>query len=464
MSFDPSFPSPGILDALPAEPAPPTEYRPPPPARFVIPLHPNFWWALPWCLAMLLMTQLPGGLIGIAVAFLVMFVTGDMKAFAANQDAASMFDNPTIQFGIGLGLWIAHFLMILLSLAALRIVAGRYWHRQVAIRRPAITHVLLVIALTPAFILLANGAYHLVQHGLGFPSAGNMAGMAAFLGSIVATLIVFGFVSLVLGLIFGFDWPSKLWSWGQAGPVAFSAAVLGWFFALTYGFYYVFSLGAQELGLPSDGSNSMQEMEKLFNGWPYPLAVFLIGVMPGISEELWCRAFLGRGLVGKHGFFWGVLTTSFLFGLIHLDPCQGTMAVVLGCVLHYVYLMTRSLWLPMLLHFLNNSLAVTLSRIPALQHLEHEAGTLPVWLFVSAGFLMVAVCWALYETRARLVAPEGETLWKEPWLGVACPPEWSTTKVWTPWPSVGSVVAVVVTVGAFVGCFAWVLRVAANQE
>src|SRR5207253_10760140 len=55
----------------------------------------------------------------------------------------------------------------------------------------------------------------------------------------------------------------------------------------------------------------------------------------------------------------GILLTSFFFGAIHIDPHQGAMAMLLGIFLHYVYLTTRSLWMPMLLHFLVNSFSVT---------------------------------------------------------------------------------------------------------
>src|SRR5262249_18835606 len=147
------------------------------------------------------------------------------------------------------------------------------------------------------------------------------------------------------------------------------------------------------------------------SGWPLPLAVLLIGAMPGLSEELWCRAYLGRGLVGQHGYVLGVLQTSLLFGLIHGDPCQGTMALLMGVMLHYVYLMTRSLLAPMLLHFLNNSLEVTLSRLPELAEVAGEK-TLPPWhVYAAAALLAAGVCVALYRSRARLVTPPEELAW-----------------------------------------------------
>ena len=91
--------------------------------------------------------------------------------------------------------------------------------------------------------------------------------------------------------------------------------------------------------------------------WPWYLGVLIIGIGPGIGEELFCRAFLGRGLIAKHGVIPGVLLTSLLFGLMRIEPRQVIYAPVMGILLHFVYLTTHSLLMPMLIHTLNNSLS-----------------------------------------------------------------------------------------------------------
>lgn len=91
---------------------------------------------------------------------------------------------------------------------------------------------------------------------------------------------------------------------------------------------------------------------------PWWLAMLVIAVTPAFSEEFWCRAFLGRGLVGRHGYVLGIIYTSFFFGAIHLFPHQAAMAALLGIVLHSAYVASRSLLISMLMHYLNNSFAV----------------------------------------------------------------------------------------------------------
>jgi membrane protease YdiL (CAAX protease family) len=438
------------MDALPADEPPPSVYTQTPSVAWKMPLHPNFWWSLLWCVAMLLMTQVLGGIVAIVVVAVAMVFTSQGGAPPLG-DPSQLMDLPIFQVAIGLGLGIAHVLMIFFSLVILRIVAGRDWHREVAVRRPSLAHVGLVLIGVPAFIILANGSYFVVQEVLEFPSFTDLAGTVAFLGAIVASLVVMGFFTLFVSLVWGFDWATQVEkAIPRFGAIFLAVLGVGLFVGLTSGLYKLFVNVTVFIGVPRFGNSDMTGMMQAINSWPLAIAVFLIAVMPGFSEELWCRAYLGRGLVGKHGYFWGVLLTSFLFGLIHIDPRQGTMAMVLGVVLHYVYLMTRSLWVPILLHFVNNALAVILSRIPTVSTIENSPGDLPVGVFISAAFLLLAVCWALYESRARLVMPEGVPHWKPEYPGVACPPAGDPTIVATPLPSLVSVLSVVVALGGFV--------------
>jgi hypothetical protein len=178
-----------------------------------------------------------------------------------------------------------------------------------------------------------------------------------------------------------------------------------------------------------------------FQEWPLLVGILVIGGLPCLSEELWCRAYLGRGLVGRQGLVLGVILTSILFGVIHGHPHQGAMAAVMGICLHYAYLTSRSLMIPMLIHFLNNSLAVTSHRWAKffgdkLAKAELDPETIPPQIFAAAFLLVMAVAWALYASRARLVQKEGsdKPLWQPSYPGVALPPPGSNTYVASSWP------------------------------
>ena len=84
------------------------------------------------------------------------------------------------------------------------------------------------------------------------------------------------------------------------------------------------------------------------------------------------------------------------------------MAMLMGLWLHFVYLCTRSLLMPMLLHFLNNSLAVTASRVPVLQMLDTEPHVIPWSIYVTSLLLIACVAYALYQSRTRLAEARPE--------------------------------------------------------
>lgn len=418
----------------------------------VFPLHPNFWWALLWCLVMLLFSQVPGGIVAVVVIFALLLL---QQTPLEGRDFASLMQSEPMQIGMGVGIATAFTLLGLLSILCLRIVAGRHWHREVALRRPAFSHVLLVLAATPAFIVLANAAYGLVRHPqfLALPGMDDLGGVAAFLLSLFAALSVAAVLCLLLYGFLGDHWPRRLPGGAvPLGQVTYSLLGLVGFVVVAWGFFQWLA-PSMRTALPSSQEPlDMEGLERVLSGWPIVLAVLLIGVFPGVCEELWCRGFIGRGLVGLHGYFWGVLLSSFLFGLIHGDPRQGTMAMVLGVVLHLIYLLGRSLWLPILLHFLNNSLAVTLPRFLNIDQRVASADPYLLGLLLGAAvLLLLSVGLALWASRARLVsAVEGPT-WQPAFPGVACPPPDSGTRVIVPAVPVSLATLVLLALTLFVG-------------
>lgn len=126
--------------------------------------------------------------------------------------------------------------------------------------------------------------------------------------------------------------------------------------------------------------------------------LLVIAVGAAVNEELFCRGFLGQGLVGRYGILLGVLLTSSIFGAIHLNLPQGVWACILGCFLHLTYLATRSLWVPVLLHFLNNAAAVlVLAAYP-----DFEPTLWQVVLFALPAYaIAIPAAWALYRRREQ---------------------------------------------------------------
>jgi membrane protease YdiL (CAAX protease family) len=383
-SDDPWYPQPG--DELPPPEAtyrPPTEYRQGPPvsppvleAQPARPPHPGFWWSLLWCVGFLFATQGPGLIVGVVV--LVVMMVLDPNVFGAGAEAGSpkaMMESPAFSAVLALIAFVTEVFVILVSWLVLRLVVGRDWTRQVALRRPGLAHLVLAVLSLPAMILLCNGFY-------------------VFLREVVHLK-----------------------------------------------------------GFSDTGLGGMEELMKIMGRWPLAFGVLVIGVGPGIGEELWCRGFLGRGLVGRYGVV-GVFLTAFFFGLLHLDPPQALYAMVAGLWLHFVYLTTRSLLMPMLLHFVNNSLSVVATHVEALKALDAEVDRMPLYVFAGAAALLLGVGYALYQSRPRLgpADPYAPRVWRPVYPGVEYPPEGSGTVVFHPWPSPAALLAACAGFLAFLAC------------
>lgn len=96
--------------------------------------------------------------------------------------------------------------------------------------------------------------------------------------------------------------------------------------------------------------------------WDYLGNMLFIGVFAAVAEEVFFRGALQQLLVklfkNKHV---GVWMTSFIFSLMHLQFYGFLPRIILGVLLGYLFVFSRNLWIPILIHFLNNALVVTLS-------------------------------------------------------------------------------------------------------
>jgi hypothetical protein len=87
--------------------------------------------------------------------------------------------------------------------------------------------------------------------------------------------------------------------------------------------------------------------------------VFMIAVIPAIGEE-----FLFRGVVLRLFKEWtknihvAVLISAILFSALHMQFYGFLPRLMLGLLLGYMFVWSGSLWVPMLIHFINNAFAI----------------------------------------------------------------------------------------------------------
>lgn len=146
------------------------------------------------------------------------------------------------------------------------------------------------------------------------------------------------------------------------------------------------------------------QLGQLFAGFPAAFVFIAVGLGPGVVEEVWCRGFLGRGLVGRYGWGNGVLAASLFFGLLHLfPPPYVVVTAVMGACLHYGYACSRSLWVPIVMHTLNNGFAgLAAVGVVPVGGMERAMMNSPAVVYPLAVVVMGLYAWAAWGVRARV--------------------------------------------------------------
>ncbi len=121
-----------------------------------------------------------------------------------------------------------------------------------------------------------------------------------------------------------------------------------------------------QLGFLPDLSKQM--FDTLESGWPGILYIALLGP---VLEELLYRGAITKVLLRKYAPSKAILISGLLFGIVHINPAQVVGAALIGILLSWLYWRTRSLVACILIHILNNSLAVYFN----LSHTEAEGMT-----------------------------------------------------------------------------------------
>lgn len=240
------------------------------------------------------------------------------------------------------------------------------------------------------------------------------AATLVFIGLSQVVMVVFGWV--VNRLMIGRDWTRVVGLHMPSLPQLVLTLLL-------LPAMLVISTGIEALGreyLPSFGN--LDKMMAIFASWPWVIGAVVIGFGPGIGEELWFRGFFGRGLVARHGIVVGVVLTSLLFGLMHLDPHHVVVTFVIGLFLHGTYLATRSLLVPILLHTANNILSLSAIQLPELAVLSVPGARLSWHIYAASVVLAAAVGWGFYRCRTRLEKAGPVVTWWPSYPGVEWPP------------------------------------------
>ena len=140
--------------------------------------------------------------------------------------------------------------------------------------------------------------------------------------------------------------------------------------------------------------NYEQLIASMIGQSPTWLVLLAVGIVAPIAEEL-----LFRGLVfhmfNRHvNIKVALVIQGLLFGAFHMNLVQGVYASVLGIVLGIAYILTGNLWIPILMHVVNNTVALLLPEVWMNDPLI-SAGLMGLLLLVPLGL------WLLYKSNSE---------------------------------------------------------------
>lgn len=86
--------------------------------------------------------------------------------------------------------------------------------------------------------------------------------------------------------------------------------------------------------------------------------IFIVAVIPALCEETLFRGFVQKSFEQKLKPFWSIFITALFFGLYHFNPYGLLPLIALGAYFGFAAYASDSIFIPMILHFINNLVAV----------------------------------------------------------------------------------------------------------
>ena len=188
----------------------------------------------------------------------------------------------------------------------------------------------------------------LIDGGLFLISMLGQRGQLAQSGLLVLVQLTF-----LLPVVIIFAYRKISWKAIGFGKFEWSALAIGCGLLIaSYAIILIHNLVLYGLGIRTQG----EEIKQLFEMLKSPFWFFLVGaILAPLVEEIFFRGFLFQGFRARYGWVPGMLLSSAIFGLAHLDPAALIPTFILGCLLAFLYQRTSSVWPGVIMHMLVNS-------------------------------------------------------------------------------------------------------------
>jgi len=116
-------------------------------------------------------------------------------------------------------------------------------------------------------------------------------------------------------------------------------------------------------------------------------AVLILCFIPALSEEFLFRGFLMANLEMNIGRIKAVMISGLIFGLMHLNPVNLLPLIITGVFLGFMASFSRTIILPVILHFINNIISVSTFYFSDEESIKETFSVLPL----SEAFFYLAI-------------------------------------------------------------------------
>jgi membrane protease YdiL (CAAX protease family) len=145
----------------------------------------------------------------------------------------------------------------------------------------------------------------------------------------------------------------------------------------------------------------------------FVLISLVVAVIPAVGEEFFFRGLLlGDLLKGKVNPAVAIVTSGFLFSVIH-GQFNNLIAIwMLGSFLGYLYYVSGSLWLPIVAHFVNNFLVVVLKYLFNTGAISADVAeaSVPLWVVLISVVIFSACIFIFHRSKKEPDFAEAETI------------------------------------------------------
>ncbi len=156
-------------------------------------------------------------------------------------------------------------------------------------------------------------------------------------------------------------------------------------------------LNALGMRMETEYTTQVMALSNLKSWGEFFMAIVIMAFFPALFEEIFFRGTI-QNLLER---WWkmpllAVLVSSLLFSLIHMSIYLFLSRAVLGFVLGLMYQRSKNLWVNIIAHFLNNTVAVIqlfwISRHAQKVELEKMDPNIPMW----GGLIALGITWGLF--------------------------------------------------------------------